>query len=64
MINQQRNTERQIKDAYIYVASGNYNVVSVNGKRCDDTVLQNADTEPTKTLHIFCRFCFLYIIRQ
>lgn len=40
---------KPLKAAYLYVLSGNYNVVSVNGRRCSDAVLQNANTEMTKT---------------
>lgn len=41
---------KPVHSAYIYVLSGNYYVLSVNGKKADDTVLQNANTDPDKTV--------------
>lgn len=41
---------KALRGAYLCVASGNYNVVTVNGRRCSDAVLQNANTDPEKTL--------------
>ena len=41
---------KPVSSAYIYVLSGNYYVLSVNGKKADDTVLQNANTDPDKTV--------------
>ena len=41
--------KKPLRAAYLCVASGNYNVVTVNGKRCSDAVLQNANTDSEKT---------------
>lgn len=38
-----------LKNAAFFVASPNFNVVSVNGKKADDTVLNNATTDWDKT---------------
>lgn len=40
---------RPLRAAYLCIASGNYNVVTVNGRRCSDAVLQNANTDTAKT---------------
>lgn len=42
--------EKEAKKAYIYVASPNYYTLSVNGKRCGDSVLNNAVTDTSKTI--------------
>ena len=42
--------KKPLRTACLCVASGNYNVVTVNGRRCTDAVLQNANTDPEKTL--------------
>lgn len=41
--------KKPLRAAYLCVASGNYNVVTVNGRRCSDAVLQNANTDTAKT---------------
>lgn len=41
---------KPVRSAYVYVLSGNYYMLSVNGKKADDTVLQNANTDPDKTV--------------
>lgn len=41
---------KKVKSAYIYVISPNYYVLTVNGGRCSDAVLQNANTDSKKTL--------------
>lgn len=41
---------KPVRTAFIYVISPNYYVLSVNGKHCGDAVLQNANTDPAKTL--------------
>lgn len=41
---------KPVYSAYIYVVSPNYYVLTVNGKKCSDSVLQNANTDPRKTL--------------
>lgn len=42
--------EKPVRSAYVYVISPNYYILTVNGKKCGDEVLQNANTEPKKTL--------------
>lgn len=42
--------EKEVRSAYVYVISPNYYVLTVNGERCGDEVLQNANTDPKKTL--------------
>ena len=37
--------EKKLKNAFVYVVSPNYYVLTVNGKRCTDAVLQNANTD-------------------
>ncbi|MCI8466048.1 MAG: family 78 glycoside hydrolase catalytic domain [Lachnospiraceae bacterium] len=42
--------EKKVKNAFVYVVSPNYYVLTVNGKRCTDAVLQNANTDSRKTV--------------
>ncbi|WP_283682817.1 alpha-L-rhamnosidase [Parablautia sp. Marseille-Q6255] len=42
--------KKPVRTAFVYVISPNYYVLSVNGHRCGDAVLQNANTDPAKTL--------------
>lgn len=42
--------KKSVTCAFIYVVSPNYYVLTVNGKRCTDAVLQNANTDSSKTV--------------
>ena len=42
--------KKTIRAAYFYVVSPNYYVLYVNGKKADDSVLQNANTDSRKTM--------------
>lgn len=42
--------QKKVEAAFIYVVSPNYYVLTVNGKKCSDAVLQNANTDSAKTV--------------
>ena len=55
--------KKELKNAFIYVVSPNYYVLTVNGKRCSEAVLQNANTDPAKSL-LYATYPVLEFLRQ